>query len=206
MLKVRCQKRRQSPLSARGPADRSSRATRRGGLARSCSRPLRERGADPADVGLRPADRRARRAPPGPVTTNEKLPSKRSITSRPEPAMGELEHGRVASGGEHVVEREREHNLLAGVELASAFVVHPGGRDDDRPVLLVVDVDAGGWIGDVDREQDACLKRHALVLRSVRQPFAVPRSPSTPRRSAPRRLRLPVPAGPAPTPEDHDRS
>ena len=108
----------------------------------------------------------------GPVTTNEKPPSKRSIMSSPEPAVSELEHGRVASGSEDVVEREGNLHLLAGVEVTGALVVHPGGGDDNCVMPFVVDVEAGGGIADVDRERHACLERHRLVLGNVREPLS----------------------------------
>ena len=95
MLKVRCQNRRQSPVIARGPADRPAQRLvgndpgSSGGdwggastLMRAC---LARVGAVTRLIARlhRQVDEPAERA--GPVTTNEKPPSKRSITSRPEP-------------------------------------------------------------------------------------------------------------------------
>ena len=37
---------------------------------------------------------------------------------------------------------------------------------------FVVDVEAGRGIADVDRERHACLERHRLVLRNVREPLS----------------------------------
>ena len=90
----------------------------------------------------------------------------------PRTPISELVYGRIASWGEDVVERERNLHLLASVELTCALVLHPGGGDNDRAVLFVVDVEAGGRIGDVNLEQHARFERHPLVLGNVREPLS----------------------------------
>ena len=70
---------------------------------------------------------------PGPVTTNEKLPSKRSITSSPTRGGRAGTTGRIAAGGEHVVKGEGEHDLLAGSKVSAALVLDRGRRRRPPP-------------------------------------------------------------------------